>query len=163
SLSSIKPNEDGSSVDAGQEVDGALVIARGYGAELLKLAEEVFDEVALLVEVSVVGAPDAATRHGRDHWGDAGGLQRFDHPLVGVEGLVSQQGVGVELRQKAISALQIVSLAGCQQERRRIAQGIDQGVDLGAQSSSTAPDRLIAAVFLRAPGLCWWAGTMVES
>jgi hypothetical protein len=78
----------------------------------------------------------------------------LDHLLVGVEGLVGQQGVGVELRQKAISALQIVGLAGCQQERRRVAQGVDQSVDLGAQSPSTAPDRLVAAVFLRAPALC---------
>jgi hypothetical protein len=50
--------------------------------------------------------------------------------------------------------LQIVGLPRGQEEVDRIAQGIDQGVDLGAQSALAAPDRLILAVLFWAPALC---------
>ena len=41
-----------------------------------------------------------------------------------------------------------------EQEIDRVAESIDQGVDLGAQSSFTAADRLVRVVFFRAPALC---------
>ena len=41
-----------------------------------------------------------------------------------------------------------------QQERHWIAQRVNQGVDLGAQSAFAAADRFVLAVFLRAPALC---------
>ena len=36
----------------------------------------------------------------------------------------------------------------------RVAKGVDQGVDLGAQSSSRATDGLVLAGFFWAPALC---------
>ena len=54
---------------------------------------------------------------------------------------------------------QIVCLAAGQKEVDRVAQSVDHGVDLGAQSAARAPDGLI----LWAPALCWWARTMVLS
>jgi hypothetical protein len=36
-------------------------------------------------------------------------------------------------------------------------------VDLGAQATPAAPDRLVAAIFFVAPALCWWARTIVLS
>src|ERR1700722_10297609 len=47
-------------------------------------------------------------------------------------------------------------------EADRVPQGIDQGMDLGAQSTARAPDRLVA-IFFWAPALCWWARTIVLS
>jgi hypothetical protein len=35
-----------------------------------------------------------------------------------------------------------------------IAQGVDERVDFGAQSSPRSSDRLVFAVFFRAPALC---------
>jgi hypothetical protein len=40
-----------------------------------------------------------------------------------------------------------VGLACGQQERQRIAQRIDKGMNLGAQPAFAAPDRLLFAVF----------------
>jgi hypothetical protein len=48
-------------------------------------------------------------------------------------------------------------------EAGRVAERVDQGVDLGAQTALAAPDRLARAAFLIAPALCWWARTMVLS
>lgn len=110
--------------------------------------------MAGLVDILVIGALGLAVGFGRDDRGFAGGGERFDDALVGVIGLVGQQGVG---------PVQIMGLAGREQEGQRIAQRIDEGVDPGAQSAPAAPDGFVAAVFFRAPALCWWARTMVES
>jgi hypothetical protein len=48
-----------------------------------------------------------------------------------------------------------MGLAGCQQEGQRVAEGVDEGVNLGAQSASAATDGFVATVFLSAPALCW--------
>jgi hypothetical protein len=50
--------------------------------------------------------------------------------------------------------LQVMGLAFGQEEAERIAESIDQGVDLGAQSAFAASDRLIFVVFFWAPALC---------
>jgi hypothetical protein len=56
-----------------------------------------------------------------------------------------------------------VCLAAGQEEVDRVAQRVDQGVDLGAQSAARASDRLVLTSFFWAPALCWWARTMVLS
>jgi hypothetical protein len=120
--------------------------------------------VALFVEVPIVGALYAAARHGRDHRGFSSGEERRDHSLVGVISLVGQESVGLELRQEGIGSLQIVGLTWRQQEPQRVAQGIDESVNFCAQSASAEPDGFVVlGLFLRAPALCWWARTMVES
>jgi hypothetical protein len=112
--------------------------------------------VTLLEEVAVVGASDAAARHGRDYRGFSGGEERLDHPRVGIIGLVGQQGVGLHFGQEGVGALQIMSLAGRQQKPQRVAQRIDEGMDLGAQSAPAEPDGFVVPrLFLRAPALCW--------
>jgi hypothetical protein len=45
-------------------------------------------------------------------------------------------------------------LTSCEEEGKRIAQGIDQRMDFGAQSALATPDRLVLAVFFWAPALC---------
>jgi hypothetical protein len=37
----------------------------------------------------------------------------------------------------------------------RVAQGIDRGMNLGAQSTFAASDGLVGAPFFSAPALCW--------
>lgn len=48
-------------------------------------------------------------------------------------------------------------------EARRVAQGMDRGVDLGAQRTAAAPDGLRVRILPFALALCWRARTMVES
>jgi hypothetical protein len=45
----------------------------------------------------------------------------------------------------------------------RVAERVHERMDLGAQAAAAAPDRLVAAPFLTAPALCWWARTTVLS
>lgn len=141
-------------MDAGEEVAGELVVARGDGAELLELAEEVLDQVARFVERFVVGPRRRAAALGRDHRQLAGGGERFDHPGIGVECLVGNQRVGGKRGQEGVGTLQVVRLAGREQEADRVAERIDQGVDLGAQPAFAAADRLVFAGFFCAPALC---------
>ena len=62
-----------------------------------------------------------------------------------------------------VRSLQVVRLAAGQEEANRVAQRVDQGMDLGAQSAARAPDRLVLTSFFWAPALCGWARTMVLS
>jgi hypothetical protein len=49
---------------------------------------------------------------------------------------------------------EVVCLAAGQEKAERIAERIDQCMDLGAQSAARAPDRLVLAGFFWAPALC---------
>jgi hypothetical protein len=53
-----------------------------------------------------------------------------------------------------VGADQVVSLATREKEIDRIAERIDDRMDLGAQSASRTTDRLVLAVFFLAPALC---------
>jgi len=53
-----------------------------------------------------------------------------------------------------IGADEIVLLTSGQEDADWIAQGVDEGMDLGAQSASRAPDRLVFPIFFWAPALC---------
>jgi hypothetical protein len=150
-------------VDRGEEISGCLVIACRNGSVLLELAEEVLHQVTRLVHLLVKGALDLSIAFGWDHELFSCRKQRFDHALVGIEGFIRQQGIGLHLRQQRIGSFQVMGLAGSQEKRSGIAQCVDHGVDFGAQSALAAPDRLVFAVFFWAPALCWCARTMVLS
>ena len=90
-------------------------------------------------------------------WNDgglAGGGERLENPFVGIEALVGDQQVGLHTGQQVIGPGEIVRLAAGKVEARRVAESVDQGVDLGTQSATRAPDRLVRAVFFLAPALC---------
>ena len=141
-------------MDAGEEVARGLVVARGDGAELLELAEEVLDQMACLVEFGVERARIGSGALARDHRGLVGSAEPIDHPGVDVVRLVGDQRVGGELRQKCIGAEQVMCLPRSEQEADRVAERVDQGMDLGAQPAFAAADRLVFAIFLGAPALC---------
>lgn len=144
----------------GKEVSGGLVVSSCDSSELLEPAVEILDEVARLVNLLVVGSLANAVSFGRNDRGFTRGAERLDDALIGIEGLVGQQSVGLHIRQQRIGALQIMGLAGGKQEGERIAEGVDQGVNFGAQPAFAASDRL---VFFWEPALCWWARTIVLS
>jgi len=56
-------------------------------------------------------------------------------------------------RQQRLGLAKIGGLSGRQRQGDRIAESIDDDVDLGGQSASGASDGLLA-VFFRAPALC---------
>src|ERR1700737_5385632 len=119
--------------------------------------------MARLVHLLVKGALGFAIALGRDHRGLTCREQGLDHAFVGIESFVCQQSIGLHLRQQRIGAFEIMCLPWGQQEGKRIAQGVRQRVDFGAQSAFAAPDRLVFAVFFWAPALCWCARTIVLS
>src|SRR5215204_141814 len=162
-VSSIEPDESGGQVNAGQEASCGFVVAGGNGPELLELGKEVLDQMPGLVEVFVKGARCLPGLARGDDGCLAGFSQRFAHPRVGIERLVGDERLGLKLREQGIRPLQIMSLARREQKAGRIAERIDGGVDFGAQPAARASDGLILTPFLRAPALCWWARTMVES
>ncbi len=85
----------------------------------------------------------------------AGGGAAPDDTIIGVEGRVGDQDVGGDLRQQRVGADQVVNLPWGQQKAQRVAERVDQGVDLGAQSALAAAHRVIVIFFLGAPALCW--------
>jgi hypothetical protein len=119
-------------VNSGQEVACRFIVSRRNGPVLLEPGEEILDEVARFINV-----PIEITRRlpARFEWYD-GGLtgcgQRFDHALVGIERFVGNEDISLHVGQKLVGADQIVSLATGQMEADRVAEGIDQRVDLGA-------------------------------
>src|SRR3954451_22939767 len=145
-------------------MDRPLVVAGRNGPVLLQLREEVLDQVPRLVQLLVVRARVPAVGLGRDHGRLAGPCERPEHALLGVERLVGDQRGGGEVGQQRVGPLQVVCLPRREGEAGRVAERVDQGVDLRAQAAAAAPDRLPApAAFLGAPALCWWARTIVLS
>ena len=141
-------------MDGAEEVHRPLVVSCGDGSELLELGEEVLDQVACLVEVTVVGARLLAVALGRDHRRLAGLFQRGKNPCLGVERLVGDQDVGLESGKQGVRSLQVVRLPRRERKAGRVAECLDGGVDLGAQAAPAAPDGFITAVFFAAPALC---------
>ena len=78
---------------------GAAVIAGGDAAPVLDPSEDVFDLVALAVEVLVVVVLDLAVLAGRDAWGGALRDQRGAEP-VAVIAFVGEQLLGARERGK---------------------------------------------------------------
>ena len=153
-MSSIEPDASGGEVNAGQEASCGLVVAGGNGPELLELGEEVLDQMPGLVEVLVKGARCLAGFARGDDRRLAGVSERREHPLVGIEGLVGNEGVRFQPGQQGIGSGQIVLLATAEMKTNRIAERIHQRVDLGGQPALAAADGLVFSSFLGAPAAC---------
>lgn len=141
-------------MDRGEKISRGFVVAGGDGAILFELAEEILDEMTRLVGILVEIALNFAVAPGRNNERFSAGKQRFNDTFVGVEGFVSQQGIGFHVGQQCVGALQIMGLSRRQQKPQRIAKGIDKCVNLGAQPAFAAPDRFVFARFFWAPALC---------
>jgi hypothetical protein len=110
--------------------------------------------MACRIKLSVILARRGSVGPGRDHGGLADGRQRFKHPRIGVERLVGDQRIGLQRGQQVVRSLQVVCVSAGQEEAERVAQCIDQGMDLGAQPAARAANRLVLADFFWAPALC---------
>jgi hypothetical protein len=141
-------------VDGGEEVTPGLVVSGGNGTKLLELGKEVLDQMACLVEMTIIVTDHLTVGFGGDDRGLASNGQWLDNPLIGIERLITDQGVGLHGREKVICPNEVMSLATSEEEADEVAQCVGQGVDLGAQSAARATDRLVLAEFFWAPALC---------
>lgn len=148
-------------MDHGAEAGVGFVVARGDAAELLEIAEEVFDQMAPFVHRPVAGDRSFAAGLGRNDGGCTPLIQRGADP-VDVEGLVAKQGGKVDVGDQRRDALAVVSLARQQDEAHQVAQRVDPRHDLGRQSAARSADGLILSPPL-APVPFWWTRTMVAS
>src|SRR5258705_8907964 len=81
--------------------------------------------------------------------------------MIGVVGCVGHDDL-VSL--PASSRLRCIALLTCgQREPHRTSQASNGHMNLGAQATARAADRLILRPPFLAPAACWWARTMVES
>ena len=152
-MSSFKPSDGAGEMDSGEEVSGSLLVAGGDGSEMFESIEEALDEIAFGVEGEVAFAERFAVGLGRDHRHDAAHGQSFDE-AVGVVTFVGDEGVRLDFGEERFGLGDVVDLTAGQADRQRIAERVDNGVDLGRQSAARSPDRFLAAIFLSAPALC---------
>ena len=139
-------------MDASEEVAGEFVVAGGDGAVLLEFVEEPLDEIALSIEGEVAGSLDRATGGGWNDGGDSASGQKLDQ-AIGVVGLVGKQRPQLDVLDQRLGLAEVRGLPRRQQKLHRVAERIDQGMDLGGQSAAGSADGLLA-VFFRAPALC---------
>jgi len=123
-------------VDGSQEVPRGLLVAGGDRTKLLDLGEEILDQMARRIKFSVIVARRGPVDSRRDHRGLASGRQRLKYASIGVERLVGDQSIGLPRGQQVVGPDQVVCLAAGQEEADRVAQRVDQGVYLGAQSAA---------------------------
>ena len=129
-------------MDEGEEVGGSPVIACCDTAEVLEFVEAALDAIAQLVESEVVGDEVRAGRiAGDDGLRPLAGDERAQG--IAVIGLVGDHVVGVEALKEHWRLRGIATLSGSEDDSNRAPLAIGGEVDLGGQSSSGAPQRLI--------------------
>jgi hypothetical protein len=143
--------------------------ASGDRTKLLDLGEEVLDQVALAIKRSVIVAQRGPVGPRWDHGGFARGGRRLEDAFVGVERppppafagagfrrgrLVGDQHIGRHRGQEVVRSHQVVRLAAGQDKAERIAERIDQCMDLGALSPPRERPIAWSSPAFLAPALC---------
>ena len=141
-------------MDCAEKVASGLVVAGGDGAILLEPGKEILNQVTRPIQMPVMVAPLLAVALGGNDDAFAGVFQGRDHPLLGVIGFIGDNSVRRDVRQQRIGPFQVMRLSRRQMKTGRVAQGVNGGVELGAQPAAAAPDRLDFAPPFFAPALC---------
>lgn len=137
------------------------VEAGGDAPEAFEPAEAAFDAVALLVKLLVVGKLYQPIGFRRDDRFDVlPGQQRAQG--VGIIAPVGDEGFGWLVFEQFRGAQTVGLLAACKQQAQRPPQSIAQQMDLGGQSTTGSPQRLVTRPLFPVAA-CWWALTRVES
>lgn len=126
---------------------------------MFELAEVSFDDIALSVDRRVDGALDLAVALGRDVSAATSGFDHVDDGAGVVAPVGDQRLGGFEAVDQGFDGGLVGGLPRRQNDPQRQAVLIDQGVDLGAQSSTRTADGVIRAPFFP-PAACWWARMM---
>jgi hypothetical protein len=120
-----------------------LVVACGDTAPVLQLVEQALDKVAPTVFLAIMRGGSAAVAFGGDDRLDTG-FGDFLADGVGVIALVRQERlntVGDHSKQRA-EALNIVRLAGCQDEAERAAFCVAPRMEFGGEAAARSAKRL---------------------
>ncbi len=140
-------------MQAGQEIACGFFVSGRDASELSDELKETLDEVAFGVKGVVAIARDLAIRFWRDDRLDRPDFEALDK-AVGVVAFVAEEGFGLHFGREGLGLGDVVDLAAGEAERQRIAQGVDDHMDLGGQAAARAAYGLVEAPFLRAPALC---------
>jgi len=143
------------------EVDGSAIVTGSEAPEMLQAAKASFDLVAILVGGCVVGDEDLAVSLGRDHRLGLHAGNQFAQ-VVAVIGFIGEYRGGLLSFQEIGGGGDVMRLARCDLEAQRPSERIGQHVDLGRQSTSGTPQRLILGPPFPVAA-CWWARTIVLS
>ena len=139
-------------MDGGKKISSEFIIPRGDGSIVLDFVEKPLDEVALAIEREITITLHLAVCLWGDHWKDCPLIERADQ-RIGVVSFVADDRARVGVFEQRLRAGQVMVLSWRQHQVDRIAQGVDERVDFGGQSSARFADGL-RAVFFRAPALC---------
>ena len=111
------------------------------------------DEIAFAIESKIGVARRDPIGLGWNDRHDASALERLDQG-IGVIGLVGQEGLRFDLFEQRRGLADIGGLSRRERQGDRIAERIDDGMDLRGQSASGSADGLVFAFFFWAPALC---------
>ena len=140
-------------MQAGEEIARSFFVAGGDASELFDELKETLDEIALGVEGEVAIARDLAIRFWRDDRLDGAHFEALDEG-VGIVAPVAEEGFGGRFSREGLSLGDVVDLAAGEAERQRVAQSVDDHMDLGGQAAARAAYGLVEPPFLSAPALC---------
>src|SRR5665213_70249 len=156
-----QPNCSGGQSDEGRIALGELVVSSGNAPKLFDAAKKAFDSVALSLSGLVVATPMHAIA---PRWNDSLSVAVANklHQLIRVVPLVSHNRPGINTYQQRLGLSDIAHLTTGENEAAQLPESLDQGVYLGAQTTTRATKGLWT-VFFTAPAACWWARTMVAS
>ena len=125
-----------------QEVPSRLLIPRRHPAILLDQVDEPLHLVPFLIEMFIIGPRPLPVRLGRDHRVGPAPLDP-SHRLIAVIPLVGDGRPGIEALEQGRALTDIRRRAGREDEPHRVAQGIDDDADLGAESAARSPRGLL--------------------
>jgi len=120
---------------------------------LLQGVEEALDEISLAVEGEVGLSWVLAVGFWRNDGRDPAFLELLDEGIRVIP-LVADEGARLDLVEKRRGLSDIGRLPRRQRQRDRVAECIDDGVDLRRQAAARTADGLVLAVFFWAPALC---------
>lgn len=109
---------------------------------MLDFVDEALDAVPQAVGVLIVGEFDTSRAQRRDDGLNLGVGETGAEAIV-VVALVGDQADQRQAIDQGESLRGLVDLSCGQQQAKRIAEGVDRDVDLGAQAAARAADRLI--------------------
>ncbi len=152
-LISSGPDSHCCECDGGEEVSRQLVEPRCDAPEVLELVEEAFDPVALAVDCRIDTSLHSPVPLRRDVGFDATGLRQIDQRAGVVAAVRDQVTCLVETGDQLDSGFLVRCLTGRERQPDRQTVAIDDGVDLGAQSSTRTANGVIRTPFFP-PAAC---------
>ena len=134
-LQSERGYEDVDGVYHRGEAGVGFFVAGGDAAKRLYPAKEILDQMAPFIFLSVVAVGAFGSLSRRDDRLGAVMREELSH-LVGVESFVAEKRAASDAVHELVDEIDVVTLAGNQDEGDEISQGVDECADLCRQSAA---------------------------